>query len=239
MLSLALTILSDNFCTIAFQLLIFQKEFASNFSKNLQKILTLIKITRFRLIIVKSRIRQIRFNSIDLNLNFFFSFNWVIDKILMRATIKQFLANIAEFRRNFQKSKEFEEVTSQSFTSTSAKERFLQIFFAFIKHIRNDNSSTKKIFIIWSTISKFDHDSSISAISIQEQFSNNVLLHFDLITNQMQTLSDIIIVTVNTKINRLNNELRQFLQAFVLQQTLRSEQTSKHKKTVDYRSSKN
>ena len=73
-------------------------------------------------------------------------------------------------------------------------------------------------------------------MSTQRQFSSSVLSHFDLIAEQMQTLSDIIIVTMNIKINRLDNEFRQLLQAFVSQQSHKSEQTSDF---VDHRSQKN
>ena len=75
-------------------------------------------------------------------------------------------------------------------------------------------------------------------MSTQKQFSNSVLSHFDFIAEQMQTLSNIIIVTIDIKINKLENELRQLLQAFVFQQSLRSEHTAKSK-NVDHKSQKN
>ena len=53
-------------------------------------------------------------------------------------------------------------------------------------------------------------------MSIHNQFSGiskqNKLLNLDFISKQMQFLFDIIIVTIDIKINRLKNELREFLQ---------------------------
>ena len=66
----------------------------------------------------------------------------------MRAIIKQFLADIAEFRRNFQESTKSKEIASQFSTSAFTEEKFIRVFFAFIKHIKNDSSITEKILII-------------------------------------------------------------------------------------------
>ena len=193
-------------CIIVFQLLIFQEKLSKSFFKNFQEILALIKNTRFRSITVKSKTKQIRSTSID-SKNSFFSFDWVIDKSLFRKIIKQFLLNTEIYRLSFQKSREFEEI-SQLSTSSFTENKSFRSFLALLKH-KHDFSSSDIISIVWSKVIDIFQNSNIMS---SEQLSNNAFANFDLISKQMQTLSNIISITVNIKINRLNNELRQLLQ---------------------------
>ena len=216
-----LTTLTDELCITVFQLLIFQEELSKSFLKDLQEILALIKNTRFRSIIVKSRTRQIRSKSIDSNNNnSFFSSDWVIDKSLLRKTIKQFLLDTEVYRLSFQKSRKSEKI-SQPSTSSFTENKSFRSSLALFKH-KHDSSNSSIISIIWSkVIDIFQNPDTMSS----GQSSSNILVNLDLTSKQMQTLSDIISVTVNIKINRLNNELRQLLQT-VTQASSASSSTS-------------
>ena len=212
-----LTILTDELCIIVFQLLIFQEEFSKSFFKNFQKILALIKSTRFRSIIVKSRTRQIKSELIDSNNNnSFFSSDWMIDKSLFRKTIKQFLLNTEIYRLSFQKFRKFEKISQLSISSFTENKSF-RSFLAFFKH-KHDSSSSDIISIVWS-------NQNLDTMSFK-QSSNNALANFDFISKQMQTLLNTISVTINIKINRLNNELRQLLQAATQQTSVFSSEST-------------
>ena len=209
--------LIDDLCIIAFQLLIFQEELSKSFFKDFQEILALIKSIRFRSIIVKSRTRQIRSKSIDSNnINSFFSFDWVIDKSLIRKIIKQYLLNTKIYRLNFQKFRKFEKITSQLFISSFIENKFLKSFLTLLKH-KHDFSNSNIISIVWSKIIDIFQNSDTMSF---KQSSSNIFANFDLISKQMQTLSNTISITVNIKINRLSNELRQLLQSAVFSQQL-------------------
>ena len=208
-------------CIIVFQLLIFQEELSKSFFKNFQNILALIKNTRFRSIIVKSRTRQIRSKLIDSNnINSFFSSDWVIDKSLFRKTVKQFLLNTEVYRLSFQKSRKFEKI-SQFSTPSFTENKSFRSFLALLKH-KHDFSSSGIISIVWSKVIDIcqNSDTMSSELSSTEHISKQQLSNLDLISEQMQALSDIIIAIVNTKINRLSNEFRQLLQSAVFSQQL-------------------
>ena len=149
-----LTILTNNLCTIAFQLLIYQEEFFSKFSKNFLKTLTLVKNICFKSITIKFKEKQIKSDSINVDNCFFY--DWVIDKALVRKTIKQFLKNIKKYRRISEKFRKFEKHVFQSFTSAFIEKKSLQLSLAFSsnKHIKNDSSTSKNILIVWSSINE-------------------------------------------------------------------------------------
>ena len=222
MFSSILTTLTTDFCTIAFQLLAYQEEFFAKFSKNFNDTLTLIKNTNFRSAIVKSKKRQIRVTSDDNNLSAFFSSNWVIDKIILRRIIKQFLLNIKEYQQIFQKSNFHSQSSIFSFTGNKS----IQLSLTFLKHVKNNFSNSDDISIVWSIV--FDIFQDLTKTTMTEFSSiehttehiseQSILSNLDLISEQMQTLSDTIIATVDTKINRLSNELRQLLQSAVFLQ---------------------
>ena len=218
MLSSALIILSDSFCTIAFQLLIYQKEFDTKFSKELHDILSLIKSTTFRSATIKSRERQIRFSFVDIH-NFFFSSDWVVDKIKIRAVIKQFLKNIIDYRFVLSKETEISAFFISAFTENRS-------FTPQLTHIKKDSSVSDNIFIVWSNIDDIYSQNS-NTMSEQSESFRNILFNFGIISEQMQALFDTLTIAMNTKINRLNNELRQLLQ-FISQQSSQSQQTSKN-----------
>ena len=202
-------------CIIVFQLLIFQDELSKSFLKNLEEILALIESIRFRSIIVKSKTRQIKSKSIDSNnINSFVSSDWVIDKSLIRKIIKQFLLNTKTYRLSFQKFRKFEEITSQFSTFSFIENKSQKSSLTFFKH-KHNSSNSDIISIVWSKI--IDIFQNFDTMSFK-QSSNNILANLDLISKQMQTLSDTILITVNIKINRLSNDLRQLLQSAVFSQ---------------------
>ena len=135
----------------------------------------------------------------------------------MRRIIKQFFLNIKEYQQIFQKSNSYFQFFIFSFTDNKS----IQLSLTFFKHVKNNFASLNDISIVWlilfdifqnltkKTMTEF---SSIEHIS-KQQFSN-----FDLISEQMQALSNIIIAIVNIKINRLNNKLRQLLQSTIFSQ---------------------
>ena len=227
LLSSALTILSNSLCTIAFQLLAYQKEFDTEFSEEFQNILSLIKSTTFRSATVKFKERQIRFNSVDTH-NFFFSSDWVVDKIKIRAVIKQFFKDIIDYRLVLSKKTEISTLFIFAFT----EDKFLT---SQLIHIKKNSSVSDDIFIIWSNIDDTCRQNS-NTMSDQSESSKNVIFNFDIISEQMQTLFDTLTVAMNTKINRLSNELRQLLQ-FISQQSSQSQQIFKNDVMKD-RSSK-
>lgn len=199
-----MTILTKNFCTIAFQLLIYQKEFFSKFSKNLQNTFNLIKSTKFQSATIKFRERQIRLKSVDFDY-FFFSANWVINKSLLRSTIKQFLFDILAYRNAFRETKESEDIfTFPILTFTEEKLSQLFLISTFNRHLKNDSSISNDILIIWSNINNLCKD-SIDTLIMSEQIksSRNILSNLDLTSKQMQILSKTILTIVDTKINRL------------------------------------
>lgn len=145
---------------------------------------------------------------------FFFSNDWIVDKNLLRITVKKFLNDTKQYQINFQESKEFEKVV---FVSTSSfaftEQRFSQLFsISFCsKHIKDD--SLFEIFIIWSTLLKLNKKLAMSK-SIEhliEQVLKQIVLNLDFILEQMKILLNIIFATINIKINRFKNELRQLL----------------------------
>ena len=209
MLSSALTILSDNLCTIAFQLLIYQKKFDTKFSKKFHDILSLIKNTTFRSATIKSKKRQIKFNSVDTH-NFFFSSDWIVDKIKIRTVIKQFLKNIVDYRFVLSKETEISALSISAFTEN--KSLTSQLI-----HIKKDSSVSDDIFTVWSNIDDICSQNS-NTMSDQSESSKNIFFNFEIISEQMQALFDTLTAAMNTKINRLNNELRQLLQT-ITQQT--------------------
>ena len=213
LLSSILTILSDSLCTIAFQLLVYQKEFDTKFSKKLHDTLSLIKSTTFRSTTIKSKERQIKFNSVDTH-NFFFSSDWVVDKIKIRAVIKQFFKNIVDYRLVLSKETEISALSISAFTEN----KFLT---SQLTHIKRDSSVSDDIFIIWSNIDDICSQNS-NTMSDQSESSKNIFFNFEIISEQMQALFDTLTAAMNTKINRLNNELRQLLQ-FISQQSSQSQ----------------
>ena len=228
MLSSALIILSDSFCTIAFQLLIYQKEFNTKFSKKLYDILSLIKSTIFRSATIKFKERQIRFNSVDTH-NFFFSSDWIVDKIKIRTVIKQFFKNIVDYRLILSKKIEI----SAFFISAFTENRFLT---SQLIHIKKDNSVFDDIFIIWLNINDICNQNS-NIMSNQSRSFKNILFNFEIISEQMQIIFDTLTIAMNTKINRLNNELWQLLQ-FIFQQSSQFQQIFKNDVMRDFRFSK-
>ena len=272
MFSSTLTTLTTNLCTIVFQLLAYQKEFFAKFSKNFNDILTLIKNINFRSAIVKSKDRQIKVTSNDNDLSAFFSSKWIIDKIILRRTIKQFLLNIKEYQQILQKSNSH----SQSFILSFTGNKSIQLSLTSLKHVKNNFSSSGDISIVWSTVSDIfqnptetavkNNSSSSDDISIVwptvfdifqnptettmtelssteqtvEHIEQSVLSNLDLTQKQMQALSNTIITTIDTKINRLENEFRQLLQfhsQFSQQQRFQS--SNLRNDIEDIRSSKN
>ena len=209
-----LTTLTTDLCTIAFQLLAYQEEFSAKFSKNLNDILILIKNTNFRSAIVKSRNKQTKVTSDDNDLSAFFSSKWVIDKIILRRTIKQFLLNIKKYQQILQKSNSHSQSSTPSFTDNKS----IQLSLTSLKHVKNNFSSSDDISIVWSIVSDIFQNLTMTELSSTEHTSRQQLSNLDLISEQMQALSDIITAIVNTKINRLNNELRQLLQSAVSSQ---------------------
>ena len=169
-----LTILTTDLCTIAFQLLAYQKEFFAEFSKNLNDTLTLIKNINFRSAIVKLRERQIRVTLNDNDLSASFSANWVIDKIVLRRTIKQFLQDIKEYQQTFQKFEKFEQTFhSQSSTSSFTGNKSLQLSLVFLKHVKNNFSSSNDISFLWSIVFIFQNftKSTMTEFSSTEHIS--------------------------------------------------------------------
>lgn len=147
-----LIILTNNFCTIAFQLLNYQKEFFFKFSKERQSILTYIKSTNFRSATVKAKEQQTRSTFANVH-DFFFSSDWAIDNSQIRSVIKQFLKNIIDYHLNFQQFREFEKTVTIIFTSSiSAFTENRSYTFRFSAHIKNDSSASSDIFIVWSHI---------------------------------------------------------------------------------------
>ena len=209
-----LTILTTNLCTIAFQLLAYQEEFFAKFSKNLNDTLTFIKNTNFRSAIVKFKNRQIKITSDDNDLSAFFSWKWIIDKIILRRIIKQFFLNIKKYQQIFQKSN----FHFQSFIFSFTDNKSIQLSLTFFKHVKNNFSSSDSISIVWSIVFDIFQNFTMTEFSSTEHISEQQFSNFDFISEQMQALSDIIIAIVNTKINRLSNELRQLLQSAVFSQ---------------------
>ena len=212
-----LTILTTNFCTIAFQLLAYQEEFFAKFSRNFNDTLIFIKNINFRSAIVKFRKKQIKITSDDNDLSAFFSSKWIIDKTILRRIIKQFLLNIKKYQQFFQKSNSH----FQSFISSFTDNKSIQLSLTFLKHVKNNFSSSDDISIVWSIV--FDIFQNLTKETMTEflsteHISGQQLSNFDFISEQMQALSDIIIAIVNTKINRLSNEFRQLLQSAVFSQ---------------------
>ena len=213
-----LTILFDDLCAVAFQLLTYQKEFSIEFSTNLQNTLNLIKSIKFKSITVKFRERQIRSASTEL-INFSFSSNWIIDKTSLRAIIKAFLKEIIEYRTSFQESRESKKIaTVFTFSSTSTKNKFsassVSSASLFNKHIKYD-SLFDDIFIVWSNLTNLSTMISSEQTfnqSFNQFFEQNLISNLNIIESQMQTLSNVLTVAVDTKINRLEIEFRQLLQ---------------------------
>ena len=210
-----MTILADDLCAVAFQLLTYQKEFSVEFSTNLQNILNLIKSIKFKSITVRFRERQIKSASTDL-ISFFFSSNWIIDKTSLRAVIKAFLKEITKYRTSFQESKESKEIaTIFTLFSTSTKNRLSAVSSASLFRKVKYDSLFDDIFIIWSSLTN-----SLTMISFEQSFNQsfnqsfeqNLISNLNIIESQMQTLSNVLTIAVDTKINHLEIELRQLLQ---------------------------
>ena len=244
MFSSTLTTLTTDLCTIAFQLLAYQEEFFAKFSKNLNNTLTLIKNINFRSAIVKSRERQTKVTSNDNDLSAFFSSNWIIDKIILRRIIKQFLLNIKEYQQTLQKSNSHFQSSIFSFTDNKS----IQLSLTFFKHVKNNFSSADDISIVWSIV--FDiFQNFTKTMTSSEQFFNqsfnqfsrqNLISNLNITKSQMQTLSNVLIVAVDTKINRLEIELRQLLQSSAQSQTSTfTTETQLNDDRDDFRSNRN
>ena len=164
-----LTNLTNEIRIIAFQLISFQQEFKLNFFQKLQKTLNLINKTHFKLSTITSKKKQIRSNFRNLVENYFFSFEWVVNKTKLRITINKFLKNTAAYRLIFQKLRKFESIFfSSTFVFTNQKSSFVAS--SLHRHIKT-NSAFEKIFIVWSNIVEFALSSSDVAMSNSDNFN--------------------------------------------------------------------
>lgn len=155
---------------------------------------------------------------------------WIIisffsNKLSIKFNWDRLSKNFWKIRRNIEK-------LFVLLTSLFTKERsfYFSLTSIFRKHVKDDISISNDISIVWSNINDLcDESLSLQTMSDQSKSSKNALLNFDLTSKQMHILLNNISTTVNTKINRLENELRQLLQfQFFYQKQSSSFQNSKN-----------
>lgn len=121
--------------------------------------------------------------------------------------------DILAYRNVFRESKESKNIFTFSISAFTEK-RSSQLFLIsiFNRHLKDENSISSDIFRISFNINDFCKNSiDTSIMSEQPRLSRNVFSNLDFTSKQTQILLNIIFATVDTKINRFNNELRELL----------------------------
>ena len=189
-------------------MLFFQQKFKVDFPQNLQKTLALISNTHFRSSSITFKKRQIKSSFRDLIENYFFSSEWVVDKIQLRTAIKRFLKNITFFRLTFQNFKEFENISAVS-SSAFTKNKFLS-------SLKNDSSS-ENILKDWSTIVKTNIEMSNQATFTNEFFLAQLANLFRLMSQvidskitELRAISSNSIVSSSTQVEHSSDYRQNF-----------------------------